>query len=180
MPNHTAHFFKIIVLSAASLGLLSQTAAAETVAGDTETIGPWEIQASYKDDKFDRCTIRRTLEDNIVATFMRTGEGLTLLLSSPNWKLEQGKEYPVTMKLGGKSWEREVAAETSSVSMDVDDAKFERALKAANLLNVVAAGATIRVPLDSSTAAFERLDRCVQKNERAVETNPFVVPARRP
>lgn len=84
------------------------------------------------------------------------------------------------MKLGVQSWDREVAAEASSVSMNVDDAKFERSLKSASALNVVAAGATIRVPLDSSTAAFDRLDRCVEKNERAVETNPFVVPARRP
>ena len=49
-----------------------------------------------------------------------------------------------------------------------------------NALNVVAAGATIRVPLDKSTAAFERLEQCVEKNARAVETNPFVAPARRP
>jgi hypothetical protein len=63
--------------------------------------------------------------------------------------------------------------------MDVADDKFVSALRAANALDVVAAGATIRVPLDKSTVAFERLEQCVDKNERAVEANPFVAPARR-
>ena len=177
MPSKTGRAFGLLLLAVPGLSLLPSAAAAEAV---TETIGPWQIEATYNGDKFDRCTISRKLDGDIIATFMRTGEGLTLLLSSPNWKLERGKQYPVTMKLGGESWDREVAAEASSVSMEVDDAKFKRSLKSANALNVVAAGATIRVPLDSSTAALDRLDRCVEKNERAVETNPFVVPARRP
>jgi DhnA family fructose-bisphosphate aldolase class Ia len=64
--------------------------------------------------------------------------------------------------------------------MDVKDKKFVAGLRSASALNVVAAGATIRVPLDKSTAAFERLNQCVEKNNKAVETNPFVAPARRP
>ena len=67
-----------------------------------------------------------------------------------------------------------------SVSLDVNDKKFAAGLRSASALNVVAAGATIRVPLDKSTAAFDRLEQCVAKNERAVETNPFVAPARQP
>ena len=177
MPSKTGRALGLLLLAFPGLALLASAAAAE---GNTETIGPWEIEAAYQGDTFDRCTISRKLDDEIVATFTRAGEGLTLLLSSPNWKLERGKQYPVTMKLGGQSWDREVAAEASSVSMEVNDAKFERSLKSASALNVVAAGATIRVPLDSSTAALDRLDRCVEKNERAVQTNPFVVPARRP
>ncbi len=55
-----------------------------------------------------------------------------------------------------------------------------RAPRRKSALNVVGAGATIRVPLDKSADAFDRLDQCVTKNERAVETNPFVAPARRP
>jgi len=64
--------------------------------------------------------------------------------------------------------------------MDVKDKKFAAGLRSASALNVVAAGATIRVPLDKSTVAFERLEQCVDKNNRAVETNPFVAPARQP
>lgn len=180
MPTETGRIFGLLLVAVPGLALLPSTAVAETSEGTTEAIGPWEIEAAYKGDKFDRCTISRKLDDDIIATFTRTGEGLTLLLSSPNWKLERGKQYSVTMKLGAQSWDREVAAEASSVSMEVNDVKFERSLKSANALNVVAAGATIRVPLDSSSAALDRLDRCVEKNERAVQTNPFVAPARRP
>jgi hypothetical protein len=146
----------------------------------TDTIGPWEIEATFKGDKFDRCTITRKLDDDIVATFVKSGDDFTLELSSPNWKLDRGKTYPVKMTLGPKSFDEKVSAEASSVSFAVKDETFTAALRSASALNVVGAGATIRVPLDKSTAAFDRLDQCVTKNEKAVETNPFVAPARRP
>jgi hypothetical protein len=157
---------------------LSASFAAEEA--KTDKIGPWEIEAAFKGDKFDRCSITRKLDDDIIATFVKTSDGLTLELSSPNWKLDRGKLYPVKMTLGPKSFDEQVAAEASSVSMDIKDEKFTAALRSASALNVVAAGATIRVPLDNSRGAFDRLDQCVTKNERAVETNPFVAPARRP
>jgi len=181
MPITTGRHFRLLLVSAAALAPLPSAAAAEpAAASNAESVGPWEIEATYRGDKFDRCTISRKLDDEIVATFMRTGDGLTLLLSSPNWKLDRGEQYKVTMKLGPKSWDREVAAEASSVSRDVDDARFVSGLKTASTLDVVAAGATIRVPLDKSTLALDRLEKCVAKNERAVETNPFVAPARQP
>lgn len=177
MPPISGRHLSRVAAFAPMAALLSSAALAEV---NTEAIGPWEIEAVYKNGKFDRCAISRTIDDDIAVTFVRTGEELSLQLSSPNWKLESGKDYPVTMKLGPQSWDREVAAEASSVSMDVGDAKFITGLRAANALDVVAAGATIHVPLDKSTIAFERLEQCVEKNERAVETNPFVAPARRP
>ena len=146
----------------------------------SENIGPWEIEATFKADKFDRCSINRTLQDGIVASFVHTSDGLTLELESPNWKLDRGKQYAVKMNLGPLSFDTEVAAEPNSVSMDVTDKKFAAGLRTASALNVVAAGATIRVPLDQSTVAFDRLDKCVEKNSRGVETNPFVAPARQP
>jgi hypothetical protein len=167
-----------VSLAAASLSLPTLAVAAEET--KTDTIGPWEIEATFKGDKFDRCTINRKLDDDIVARFVRTGDDLALELESPNWKLDRGKSYPVKMTLGPLSFDTEVAAEPNSVSMDVKDKKFVAGLRAATALNVVAAGATIRVPLDKSTAAFERLDQCVEKNNKAVETNPFVAPARQP
>ena len=177
MPHISGRQLRRLLLCAPVVAMLPSGVAAES---NTESIGPWEIEAVYKNDKFDRCAITRTVENDIAVTFIRTGDGLSLMLSSPNWKLESGEAYPVTMKLGRQTWDREVAAEASAVSMDMDDAKFVSSLRAANALDVVAAGATIRVPLDKSAAAFERLEQCVAKNEGAVETNPFVVPARRP
>jgi hypothetical protein len=84
------------------------------------------------------------------------------------------------MTLGAQSWDTEVAAESNSVSVAVVDKKFDNGLRAANALNIVAAGATIRVPLDKSTVALDRLEQCVAKNNKAVETNPFVEPPRQP
>jgi hypothetical protein len=146
----------------------------------SDTVGPWDIEATFKADKFDRCSISRKLDDDVVADFVRTDHGLSLVLSSPNWKLDRGKQYPVKINLGSFSFDEEVAAESNSVSIDIKDKKFTQGLRAASALNVVGAGATIKVPLDKSTAAFERLDQCVEKSSRAVQTNPFVAPARQP
>jgi hypothetical protein len=54
---------------------------------------------------------------------------------------------------------------------------------------VHAEGATLRVPLDSSSAAFERLEECFNNGEapktnpvvkrNASESNPFVTPRRK-
>jgi hypothetical protein len=111
---------------------------------------------------------------------VQSGDDLSLELESPNWKLERGKTYPVKMTLGPQSVNTEVAAEANSVSTELKDKKFTAVLRSASALNVVGAGATIRVPLDKSTVAFDRLEQCVEKNNKAVETNPFVAPARQP
>ena len=169
-----------LAASALTVSLLFPAFAFAAEESKSENIGPWEIEATFKADKFDRCSINRKLDDDIVASFVHTGEGLVLELESPNWKLERGKQYPVKMTLGPLSFDTEVAAEPNSVSMDVKDKKFVAGLRSASALNVVAAGATIRVPLDKSTVAFERLEQCVDKNNTAVETNPFVAPARQP
>lgn len=171
----------VIALLALAAAAAAPSALAQTAEeSKTDAIGPWEIEATFKGDKFDRCSINRSLQDDIVATFVRTGDGLALELQSPNWKLDRGKTYPVKMNLGPLSFDTEVAAEPNSVSMEVKDKKFEAGLRSASTLNVVAAGATIKVPLDRSADAFERLEKCVAKNDQAVQTNPFVAPARQP
>jgi len=168
-----------VVAIAALVGLPATTGhAAEE--SKSENIGPWEIDAIFRGDKFDRCSINRSLQNDIIARFIRTGDGLSLELESPNWKLEHGKNYQVKLAIGPLSFDTEVAAESNSVSMDIKDKTFEAALRSASALNVVAAGATIRVPLDKSTIAFDRLDQCVEKNNKSVETNPFVAPSRQP
>jgi hypothetical protein len=163
------------------LGTMSAPAHAQPMEeSKSENIGPWEIEATYKADTFDRCSISRTLQDDVVASLVRTTDGLALTLQSPNWKLDRDKKYPVKMSLGPMSWDAEVAAEPNSVSIGVEDKKFRAGLRTANVLSVVGAGATIRVPLDKSTLALDRLDQCFEKNSHAIETNPFVAPRRQP
>ena len=152
--------------------------AAEEIKRDN--VGPWEIEATFKNDKFDHCAISRTI-DEVVARFVRTSDGLlSLVLESPNWKLERGKNYSVHMKAGAANWNTEVAAESTSVSVPISDKRFKDGLRAANTLVVEGAGATIRIPLDQSLAALERLDECLVKNSQAADTNPFVAPKRQP
>jgi hypothetical protein len=172
-------FVRVVLLIAVTL-FPSAALGQKAEESKSENIGPWEIEATYKADKFDRCSISRTLKDDIVVMFVRTSDALTLMLESPNWRLDRGKQYPVRMSLGPQSWDMDVAAESNSVSIDVTDKRFASGLRAASALNVVAAGATIRVPLDKSTVALGRLEKCVEKNSRAIETNPFVAPPRQP
>jgi hypothetical protein len=168
-----------LVVAALLFSLMGVTEVAAVEEIKKDNIGPWEIEATFKDNKFDHCSISRKV-DEVVASFLRTSDGLTLTLESPNWKLERGKTYPVRMKAGAVSWNTDVAAEPNSVSVAVTDTKFKAGLRAASALAVEGAGATIRIPLDQSRAALERLDRCLTKNSRAVETNPFVAPPRQP
>ena len=179
MPAKTSQLISLLA-GMAILSLPAVAHAQQVAESKSENIGPWEIEATFKGDKFDRCSISRTLQDEVEVTFVRNGDGLTLSLESPNWKLDRGKSYPVKMTLGAQSWDTEVAAESNSVSVAVVDKKFDNGLRAASALNIVAAGATIRVPLDKSTVALDRLEQCVAKNNKAVETNPFVEPPRQP
>jgi hypothetical protein len=144
--------------------------------GRSKTLGPWQIETIHKVEKIDRCTINRPLQDGIVARFVRTRDDLTLELSSPNWRLERGKKYPVKLSVGALNLNVEVAAQPDSVSMRIDDNKLKNALRNASVLNIVAAGATIRVPLDKSELAFDALAQCVEEKPDAVVANIFCSP----
>jgi len=141
--------------------------------GRSNDLGSWKIETIHKIEKIDRCTINRPVQDGIVARFVRTDAGLTLELESPNWKLERGKNYPVKMSVGSLSFNAQVAAESHSVSMTIEDKKFESALRNASALNIIAAGATIRVPLDQSAVAFDALAQCVADKSETVAANIF-------
>src|SRR6476659_2635059 len=114
------------------MGLTEALAVEET---KKDNIGPWEIEATFKNNKFDHCAISRKI-DEVVASFLRTSDGLSLTLESPDWKLERGKNYPARMKAGAASWSADVAAETNSVSVPMTDKKFKEGLRATSALVV--------------------------------------------
>ena len=143
----------------------------------TVTVGPWTIGTSYKADKFDSCSMSRSTEGMDI-TFLRTPDGLLLFLQSPKWKLERGKAYTIRLTAGSRSVEAKALAESKAVTIALADRALNERLRAADVLEVRGEGATLRVPLDGSTAALARLDACFDKNSRAgVETNPFVSPS---
>ena len=146
----------------------------------TVTVGPWTISTSYKSDNFDGCAMSRSTEGMDI-TFLRTPDGLLLFLQSPKWKLEGGKAYTIRLMAGSRSVEAKALAESKAVTIALADRALDERLRTANVLEVRGEGATLRVPLDGSTAALARLDACLDKNSRAgVETNPFVSPSRKP
>src|SRR5215510_4917343 len=53
----------------------------------------------------------------------------------------------------------------------VEDPRFNSELRLANVLEVRGEGATLHVPLDGSSTAFERLETCFNKRETA-DINP--------
>jgi len=144
------------------------------------TVGPWTIATSYKGDKFDGCSMSRST-DELDITFLRARDGLLLLLDSQKWKLERGKAYTVRLVAGSRSVEAKALAENKAVTIALVDRSLDERLRTADGLEVRGEGATLRVPLDGSTAALGRLEACFDKNSRAgVETNPFVSPSRKP
>jgi hypothetical protein len=144
------------------------------------TVGPWDIATSYKADKFDACVMNRSA-GGLGISFARAQDGLLLFLDSPKWKLDRGKAYSVRLVAGSQSVEAKALAETKGVTVALADRPFNGKLRSATVLEVRGDGATLRVPLDGSSAAFDRLEACFEKNSRkGAETNPFVAPDRKP
>lgn len=147
-------------------------------ADQTVTVGPWAIATAYKADKFSSCTMSRSAGE-LSITFLRTQDGLAALLDSPKWKLNRGKVYSVRLAAGSRSVDAKALAETKSVTIALADSQLNSKLRLANIFEVRAEGATLRVPLDGSATAFERLEECFNKHETS-ETNPFVASSRKP
>jgi hypothetical protein len=167
----------VVVLS---LALFSASTVIAHAQDQTASVGPWTIGTSSKADKFDSCSMSRSTND-LDITFVRTRDGLLLVLDSSKWKLERGKAYEVTLLAGSRSVQTKALAETKSVTIAVADRSLNERMRTANILEVKGEGATLRVPLDGSTAALGRLEACFDKNSRAgVENNPFVAANRRP
>jgi hypothetical protein len=145
------------------------------------TIGPWTVDASHKADDFDGCTMNRSVE-GMEVSFVRTQDGLLLLLQSEKWNLERGKVYTVRLVAGSRSVEAKALAESKAVTVTLADDSLEESLSTADVLEVRGEGATLRVPLDGSAAALARLDACWERtNGRAnSDHNPFVAPPNRP
>jgi hypothetical protein len=163
-----------------SVALSSGTSAMAYADEQTVTVGPWAIATSYKGDNFDGCSMSRSTAE-LGITFFRAQDGLLLLLESQKWKLERGKAYTVRLVAGARSVEANALAETKAVTIALTDRAFNERLRTADVLEVKGEGATLRVPLDGSTAALGRLETCFDKNSRpGVDTNPFVSPSRKP
>ena len=163
-----------------SLALFSATSVIAHAQDQTVSVGPWAIATSTKADKFDSCTMSRSTNE-LDITFVRTRDGLLLLLDSTKWKLERGKAYEVTLLAGSRSVQTKALAETKSVTIALSDRPLNERMRSANILEVKGEGATLRVPLDGSSAALGRMETCFERNSRAgIESNPFVAPNRRP
>jgi hypothetical protein len=146
----------------------------------TVTVGPWAIATSYKGDNFDGCSMSRSTAE-LGITFFRAQDGLLLLLESQKWKLDRGKAYTVRLIAGTRSIEANALAESKAVTIALTDRAFNERLRVADVLEIRGEGATLRVPLDGSTAALGRLETCFDKNSQSgVDTNPFVAPRRKP
>ena len=146
----------------------------------TVAVGPWTIATSYKGDKFDGCSMSRSTAA-LDVSFVRSRDGLLLLLTSQKWKLEPGKGYNVRLVAGARAIDAKALAEAKAVTIALTDRTLNERMRTADVLNVKGEGATLQVPLDGSTAALARLEACFDKNSQAgAETNPFVAPSRKP
>ena len=163
-----------------SSGTSLSASAAARGEGETVTVGQWTIATSYIGGKFGNCSMSRST-DQLDITFLRTQDGISLVLGSQKWKLERGKAYTVHLVAGSRSVEAKAVAESRAVTIALADRALNKGMRRAEVFEVRGAGATVRFPLDGSAAALERLESCFSKNSRtSVESNPFVAPSRRP
>ena len=169
----TLSFACLVLLMSPELGQQSQER-------QTVIVGPWSIVTTYKGDKFESCNMSRSAS-GLGISFIRNQDGLLLNLDSTKWKLERGNAYTVRLAAGSQSVDAKALAETKGVTIAFADRSFNENLRKAHVLEVRGEGDAIRVPLDGSTLALDRLEACFEKNGReGRETNPFVAPSRRP
>jgi hypothetical protein len=177
-----------IASARAKLAATSGLAQSQSRDNQTVTVGPWAIATTFKANRFESCTMIRS-GGELGITFVRTEDGLLVILDSPKWKLDRGKAYPVRLFAGSRSVDAKAFAETKSVTIALADTRLNSKLRSVRSLEVRGEGATLSVPLDSSSAAFERLETCFNKREaseanpfvgrNASEANPFVPPSRK-
>jgi hypothetical protein len=171
---------RAVVSSACLIVLMSPALGQQPPDRRIVMVGPWSIATTYKADKFDSCTMSRS-GSGLGIAFVRNQDGLLLTLDSTKWKLERGTAYAVRLTAGSRSVDAKALAETKSVTIAFADRSFNSNLRAANMLEVQGEGATIKVPLDGSSMALDRLESCFERNSRETrEINPFVAPSRRP
>ena len=164
---------------ALSLALYLTTPVVAWAEDQAIAVGPWTIATSSRGDKFDSCTMSRSTND-LDVSFIRNQDGLILLLESSKWRLERGKAYPVKLVAGSWSIEAKASAEAKDVTIALTNRPLNERMRTANVLEVRGEGATLRVPLDGSSAALSRLETCFVKNSReSSDTNPFVAPNRK-
>ena len=75
---------------------------------------------------------------------------------------------------GSRSVEAKALAESKAVTIALADRSLPERLSTVDLLEVRGEGATLRVPLEGSTAALKRLDACLDRNNRAGDTTLFI------
>jgi hypothetical protein len=167
-------------LAIACMMPLISSAIAENSQEQVIAVGPWHIATTYHSEKFDNCTMARSA-GGLGVTFVRTSDGLLLLLDSDKWKLDRGKVYSVRLVAGSQSVEAKALAESKSVTIALPERSFNENLRTSSILQVRGDGATLRIPLEKSMAALERLELCFEKNSRqGSDTNPFVAVRRTP
>jgi hypothetical protein len=137
------------------------------------SVGPWAIGPNYTASKWQSCIMSRS-NGELGITFVRARDGLSFILESKKWKFDRGKSYPVRLTAGSRSVNANALAETKSVSIRLDD-RLNSSLRSANNLELHAEGATLRVPLDNSSIAFERLDECFNSREARLKQIPRVI-----
>jgi hypothetical protein len=99
--------------------------------------------------------------------FVRNQDGLLLTLDSAtgSWNVEQLTRSVSPLALTYAK----ALAETKGVTIAFADRSFNTNLRTANMLEVRGEGATIRVPLDGSSLALDRLEACFERNSREAE-----------
>jgi hypothetical protein len=140
----------------------------------TVTADPWAIGPNYKASKLQSCTMSRS-DGELGRTFMRARDGLSLILESKKWKFDRGKSYPVRLTAGSRSVNTKALAKTKSVNITLADNRLNSKLRSGTSLQVHAQDATLRVPLDSSSIAFERLEECFNSREARLRQIPRVI-----
>src|SRR5262249_24475824 len=110
------------------------------------------------------CTMSRS-NGELGITFVRARDGLSFMLESKKWKLERKNSYPIRLTAGSRSVNAKAHAETKRVNVTMTENRLHSRIRSVNKLQVHTEDATLWVPLDRSSTAIERLEKCFTSRE---------------
>lgn len=162
-----------------ALALVSSISASGRAATEMFSVGSWSGEARYANSgEFVRCTIKAEYQSGTSVTFGATATGgFEIWLYNLDWKLEEGRSYPISVLVDGQKifdGSAEALAEYL-IYISTDGSVRDRAISGIRkgYVMLIGTGLTaMKYQLTGTHAAIGRLLQCVENNTYA-RSNPF-------
>lgn len=153
-----------LMLAGATTLSIPERAHAQNFPTSVVQIGAWTIVATAVDRTFQACMVRRVQHDGFTLNVGLNVDGTQFLaVAATHWTLAARRTYPVSLKIGSRTFAVTGTATDTRVLLLQPPADFFAALQSGQQLNVSANQYYFPVDLDGVEKAAARLPDCVRE-----------------